>query len=255
MSTPSPHYKLQKWLAQAGYGSRREIERMIQAGRIRLNHCIATLGDRADIHDTIHVDGKRVILNHATAIDTTVLIYHKPEGEICSRRDPNGRPTVYDKLPKLKSGRWISVGRLDYNSSGLLLFTTDGQLAHQLMHPASNIDREYACRVLGRVTPTMLKQLREGVMLADGMARFTDIVDGGGSGANHWYYVVIMEGRNREVRRLWESQKIQVSRLKRVRYGCAWLPRKLKRGHYINMSAQAITQLYAMAGTNKPDKG
>ncbi len=243
--------KLQKLLAHAGYGSRREIEQWIQADRVRINGRLATLGDRASVDDTCSIDGKPVKLT-ATGSATSVLIYNKPEGEICSRHDTQGRRTVYDTLPPLKNSRWVSVGRLDCNSSGLLLFTTDGQLANKLMHPAANIDREYACRVLGKVDEAMLQRLKKGVFLEDGLANFVDIVSGGGSGANRWYYVVIKEGRKREIRRLWESQGIQVSRLKRVRYGNVFLPSRLKRGQYDEMPAKEVTQLYAMLNLPMP---
>ncbi|MFT7129809.1 MAG: 23S rRNA pseudouridine2605 synthase, partial [Gammaproteobacteria bacterium] len=204
--------KLQKLLAQSGLGSRREMEKVISAGRISVNGKTATLGDRAFSRDRITMDGRLISIEDAGAT-SRVLIYNKPEGEICSRNDPEGRRTVFEGLPTLKNGRWIAIGRLDFNTTGLLLFTTDGDLANKLMHPSSVIDREYLCRVLGNIDEPMLKRLREGVLLDDGTARFTDIVDGGGDGANHWYYVALMEGRNREIRRLWQSQDVQVSRL------------------------------------------
>jgi 23S rRNA pseudouridine2605 synthase len=240
--------KLQKLLAQAGLGSRREMERVISAGRVKLNDRVAKLGDRASASDDIRVDGRLVKLENTANYAGKVLIYNKPEGEICSRNDPDGRRTVFDRLPKLKSGRWIAVGRLDYNTSGLLLFTTDGELANKLMHPSSVIEREYLCRVLGRVDDALLQRLVDGVLLEDGVARFTDIVDGGGEGANRWFYVVVMEGRNREVRRLWESQELQVNRLKRVRFGEIFLPSKLSQGQWAELPADEVATLYAMAG-------
>jgi 23S rRNA pseudouridine2605 synthase len=243
--------KLQKLLAQAGYGSRRRVEQIIADGRVAVNGIPAKLGDRATRDDRISVDNKPVAFA-STAPTTSVLIYNKPEGEICSRVDPQRRSTIYQHLPKLKTGRWISVGRLDINSSGLLLLTTDGALAHKLMHPSSQIDREYACRVLGEVDDAMLQRLRDGVQLEDGWSRFTDIVDGGGSGVNHWYYVVLMAGRNREVRRLWESQGIKVSRLKRVRYGPVFLPAKLRRGQWDELPADAVAKLYACVAMQAP---
>jgi 23S rRNA pseudouridine2605 synthase len=238
--------KLQKVLARSGYGSRREMERWIEKGRVTVNGRIATLGDRVDRKARIEVDGKPV--DSSGQEKTRVLLYHKPPGEVCSRKDPQGRRTVFDRLPKLQSGRWISIGRLDYNTSGLLLFTTDGELANALMHPSSNIEREYMVRVKGEVTEDTLKVLRAGVMLEDGMARFTDIEDGGGEGANHWYYVVIMEGRTREVRRLWESQDCVVSRLKRTRYGNVFIPSQVKQGMWIELQNKEVKDLYRQGG-------
>jgi 23S rRNA pseudouridine2605 synthase len=181
------------------------------------------------------------------------MLYHKPTGEVCSRKDPEGRRTVFERLPKVKSGRWISIGRLDYNTSGLLLFTTDGELANALMHPSANIEREYMVRVMGDVTEEAIKAMLEGVMLDDGVARFTDIQSGGGDGINTWYYVVLMEGRNREVRRLWESQGLTVSRLKRVRYGDLLVPSKVKQGQYQELATNEINGLYRMAGMPTKD--
>jgi len=243
--------KLQKLLAQIGMGSRREMEKVIAAGRVSVNGAVAKLGDRAFSRDTISIDGKAVRFDE-TGGAGRVLVYNKPEGEICSRSDPEGRRTVFERLPKLTSGRWIVVGRLDFNTSGLLLFTTDGDLANKLMHPSSVIDREYLCRVLGHVDEAMITRLYEGILLDDGVAKFTDIVDGGGEGANHWYYVAIMEGRNREVRRLWESQDIQVSRLKRVRFGKVFLPSKLRQGQWEDMPAKEMAELYAMVNMEAP---
>jgi 23S rRNA pseudouridine2605 synthase len=238
--------KLQKVLARSGYGSRREMERWIEKGRVAVNGRIAKLGDRVDRKARIEVDGKPV--DSSGQEKTRVLLYHKAPGEVCSRKDPQGRRTVFDRLPKLQSGRWISIGRLDYNTSGLLLFTTDGELANALMHPSSNIEREYMVRVKGEVTEDTFKVLRAGVMLEDGMARFTDIEDGGGEGANHWYYVVIMEGRTREVRRLWESQDCVVSRLKRTRYGNVFIPSQVKQGMWIELQNKEVKDLYRQGG-------
>ena len=165
-----------------------------------------------------------------------MLIYNKPEGEVCTRADPQGRNTVFDALPRIREGRWINIGRLDINTSGLLLFTNNGELANRLMHPATNIEREYAVRVLGQITPDMTKRLTHGVPLDDGTARFEDIVDAGGDGANHWFYVVVMSGRNRMVRRLWESQGCKVNRLIRVRFGPIFLPKKLRRGEWVELN-------------------
>ena len=239
--------KLQKLLAQAGTGSRREMEKIIAEGRVRVNGVVAKLGDRATARDKISVDGKVVTLAEP-GLAGRVLVYNKPEGEISSRSDPEGRRTVFDSLPKVKSGRWIAVGRLDFNTSGLMLFTTDGELANALMHPSSEIDREYLCRVLGQVDDALIKRLTDGVLLEDGVAKFTDVVDGGGEGANHWYYVALMEGRNREVRRLWESQDVQVSRLKRVRFGKVFLPPRLRQGQWDEMPFKEVQDLYTMVG-------
>jgi len=241
----SPGEKLQKVLARSGLGSRREMERWIEAGRITVDGRPARLGDRVESRVRIAVDGKP--LDIAPAQETRCILYHKPTGEVCSRNDPQGRRNVFQRLPKLKSGRWISIGRLDYNTSGLLLFTTDGELANGLMHPSSNIEREYMVRVMGNVDEAMLQRMKEGVMLDDGIARFTDIQDGGGDGINRWYYVVLMEGRNREVRRLWESQGLTVSRLKRVRYGDVFIPSRVKQGQWIELEPKEVKSLYRMA--------
>ncbi|WP_082849778.1 23S rRNA pseudouridine(2605) synthase RluB [Halioglobus sp. HI00S01] len=237
--------KLQKVLARTGIGSRREMERWIESGRVAVNGKPARLGDRVEDRDRITVDGRP--LDRASAQETRCILYHKPTGEVSSRKDPQGRRTVFERLPKLKAGRWISIGRLDYNTSGLLLFTTDGELANTLMHPSANIEREYMVRVMGEWDEEMLKRLLEGVMLEDGVARFTDIQDGGGDGINHWFYVVIMEGRNREVRRLWESQGLTVSRLKRVRYGDVFIPSKVKQGQWVELEPKELKSLYRMA--------
>lgn len=243
--------KLQKLLAHAGIGSRRDMEKLIAEGRVKVNGEKAKLGDRASKRDDITLDGKKIKMS-AEKVAGRVLIYNKPEGEICSHADPEGRPTVFSRLPKIKGARWISVGRLDFNTSGLLIFTTDGELANALMHPSSEIDREYLCRVLGQIDEPLLQRMIDGVMLEDGIAKFTDIVDGGGEGANRWYYVAIMEGRNREVRRLWESQNVQVSRLKRVRFGDVFLPSRLKQGQWEEMDNKAVAELYAMGGREAP---
>ncbi len=238
--------KLQKVLARTGLGSRREMERWIEAGRVAVNGRTARLGDRVGPDDRVALDGKP--LQAAPADETRCILYHKPVGEVCTRHDPQGRRTVFERLPRLRRGRWISIGRLDYNTSGLLLFTTDGELANALMHPSSRIEREYMVRVMGEVDEAMLQRLVEGVMLEDGVARFTDIQDGGGDGINHWFYVVIMEGRNREVRRLWESQGLTVSRLKRVRYGEVFIPSRVKQGQWTELEPAEVRGLYRMAG-------
>lgn len=235
--------KIQKVLANIGLGSRREIERWIREGRIRINTQAAKLGDRIDLHAKVFIDGKRVCLTRDLVFKRRVLIYHKPEGEICARSDPENRPTVFSQLPRIKGERWIMVGRLDINTLGLLIFTNDGELAHRLSHPSYEIEREYAVRVLGEVNPEILHRLKKGVKLDDGMAAFTHIEERGGSGANHWYHVVLKEGRNREVRRLWESQGVQVSRLLRVRFGTIYLPEDLSRGQWRELKADEIQKL------------
>ena len=219
------------------------MERWITDGRVMVNGSTATLGDRATPHDTISVDGRPVNLDTYTSGIRRVIAYNKPEGEICSRTDKEGRPTVFDKLPRLKGERWIAIGRLDLNTSGLLLFTTDGELASRLMHPSYTIEREYAVRVMGNVTKEKVENLFTGVELEDGMARFTDIVDSGGTGINRWFHVCILEGRNREVRRLWESQELTVSRLKRVRFGSLIIPDKLRQGQFQELGKNDIDEL------------
>lgn len=238
--------KLQKVLARSGYGSRREMESWIAAGRIMVNGRVAGLGDRVSRHDKVSIDGREAALVAEQDSPRRVLIYNKPVGEVSTRRDPEGRATVYDHLPPLKQGRWIAIGRLDINTSGLLVFTSDGELANRMMHPSANIDREYAVRVLGQVDEAMLTRLKEGVLLEDGMARFTDVQFFDGEGANKWYHCVVMEGRNREVRRLWESQGVQVNRLKRVRYGSIFLPSDVKAGTWKELTNKEVKALAKM---------
>ena len=243
--------KLQKVLARAGLGSRREMERAIEAGSVRVNNREARLGDRVTAEDKILYRGEPVQVRTQLARQR-VILYNKPEGEICSRNDPEGRPRVFDRLPPLKGERWISVGRLDFNTSGLLLFTNDGDLANKLMHPSSVIDREYLVRIQGGVDDEMKRALTEGVFLDDGVAHFTDIAEGAGEGRNRWFYCVIMEGRNREVRRLWESQGVKVSRLKRVRYGNIFIPSHVRVGQWQELNDKEIRDLMLTAGINKP---
>jgi len=240
--TPSTE-KLQKVLARAGYGSRRQLEDWIKAGRIKVNNQVAKLGDRVSATDRISVDGDPVRQTRLSERRSRVLIYHKPVGEVCTRSDPEGRDTIFNHLPKLTSGRWITIGRLDLNTSGLLLITTDGDLANRMMHPSHQVEREYAVRVMGEVTAEMINDLKTGVELEDGPAHFDMVASAGGSGANTWYHVVLREGRNREVRRLWESQGVQVSRLMRVRYGPVTLPRGQKPGRWEDMPEQAVDAL------------
>ena len=240
--------RIQKLLAAAGIASRREAERMIEAGRVSVNGDVIKLGDKAELTDTVRVDGKIIHLDRRPEVKHRVLAYHKPEGEICTRSDPEGRPTIFDHLPRLRSGRWIAVGRLDINTSGLILLTTDGELANRLMHPANEIEREYAVRVLGEVDSEMIQRLKNGVELEDGPAHFDEIVDAGGDGANHWYHVILHEGRNREVRRLWESQGVKVSRLMRVRFGPIVLPRGQKPGRWEDLPEDMVNDLRRSVG-------
>jgi len=247
--TPPAGEKLQKVLARIGVGSRRDVEAWISQGRIKVNGVAATLGQRVDLHDAIAVDGKLIKREEAAEATRRVIMYNKPDGEICTRDDPEGRPTVFDRLPRPKEGRWINIGRLDINTTGLLLFTTDGELANRLMHPSYEMDREYAVRVRGEVDDEMIERLKAGVMLEDGPAKFTDIQKApGGEGFNHWYHCVVMEGRNREVRRLWESQGLVVSRLKRVRFGPVFLNSDLPMGRWREMSQGEIDILAAEVG-------
>lgn len=241
--------KLQKVLARMGLGSRREIETWIGEGRVKVNGAVADLGQRVEISDAIVLDGRLLKREEVASSVRRVLIYNKPDGEICTRDDPEGRPTVFDRLPRPKEGRWINIGRLDINTTGLLLFTTDGELANRLMHPSYQMDREYAVRVRGEVTEEMLENLKRGVMLEDGPAKFTDIKEApGGEGFNHWYHCVVMEGRNREVRRLWESQGLVVSRLKRVRFGPVFLTSNLTMGRWREMEQREVDILSAEVG-------
>ncbi|MDG6897022.1 23S rRNA pseudouridylate synthase [Actinobacillus delphinicola] len=242
--------KLQKVLARAGKGSRREIEAMIEKGLVSVDGKMAKLGDRVDVHSgvKIRINGEVVNLTHAQKEMCRVLMYYKPEGELCTRVDPQGRATVFDRLPRLTGSRWIAVGRLDINTSGLLLFTTDGELANRLMHPSHEVEREYAVRVFGQVDDAMIGRLRRGVQLEDGMANFTSIKAAGGQGMNQWFNVTLMEGRNREVRRLWESQDIQVSRLIRVRYGNIELMKSLPRGGWEEMPLKQVNYLRELVG-------
>ena len=235
--------KLQKVLARAGFGSRREIETWIIQGRIKVNGRVAVIGERVDDSDRIVVDGRKLAPRKKIREDRHVLLYNKPADEICTRKDPEGRPTVFDKLPPIKHGRWVSVGRLDINTSGLLLFTTNGELANKLAHPSSQIEREYAVRVMGEVTPEMVEAMHRGVIIDDHLCRFTDIQYYAGEGVNQWYHVVIMEGRNREVRKLWESQGLKVSRLKRVRFGPILIPSSVKRGQLKELSKTEVNKL------------
>lgn len=245
--------KLQKVLANLGYASRREIECWISAGRISVNGKPATLGDRVTVDDEITVDGRRV-QRKSEQQATRVLVLNKPIDTVCTRDDPEGRPTVFTLLPRLYHDRWIAVGRLDINSSGLLLFTNNGELANRLMHPSYEIEREYAVRVLGQVSPDTIKKLETGVELDDGTAKFVTICDAGGQGANHWYHVTLKEGRNREVRRLWEAVGHKVSRLHRIRYGPVQLPRSIKPGRQEELDSSTTDLLLELVGLPKQEK-
>ena len=240
---PARDEKLQKVLAAQGLGSRRAMERWIEAGRVKVNGKRATLGDRVTRDDKVVVDGKPIDIAQAAKRRRRVLAYNKPEGEVTTRSDPEGRPTVFDRLPSLHNERWVVVGRLDINTSGLLLFTNDGELANKLMHPSTEVEREYACRILGEVDEAMLRRLQQGVLLDDGMASFASIREQGGRGANRWYTVTIREGRNREVRRLWESQDVTVSRLKRIRYGNVAIPSLLRPGDWLDLDKTEVDTL------------
>lgn len=246
-TSPPQAERLQKLLAAAGHGSRRAIETWISAGRLRLNGELAKLGDRAGPGDHIELDGRLLELKPAGA-RPRVLLYHKPDGEMVTRSDPGGRPTVFERLPPIPGGKWVAVGRLDINTAGLLLVTDSGDLANRLMHPRYEVEREYAVRALGALRPDELAQLRAGIALDDGMARFDRIEPSGAAeGANRWYRVVLREGRNREVRRLFEALGRKVSRLLRVRYGPVELPRDLRPGGWIELDGKAVAEIVKTA--------
>lgn len=242
--------RIHKMLANAGVGSRRQIEDWIRAGRITVNGQTAEIGQVLEGGESVLVDGRPVRINEDRA--HRYIAYHKPNGEICSHDDPDDRPTVYEKLPRLRGARWISVGRLDVNTAGLLLFTTDGNLANGLMHPSSGVLREYAVRVMGEVSDADLRALKEGLELDDGPAHFQSIEFGGGEGINRWYHVTLAEGRKREVRRLWEALGHTVSRLIRVAYGPVRLERELRPGHFRDLSVEEVAALSKSAGLPPP---
>lgn len=237
--------KLQKILARTGLGSRRELETWIANGRVSMNGKVATLGDRAEPDDTIRVDGRIIRVKAEEDIVRRVIIYHKPAGEVCSRNDPEGRPTVFDNLPRLQGMRWVQVGRLDINTTGLMLFTTDGELAHRLMHPSNGFVREYAVRVHGELTNEKRRALIEGVLLEDGVSRFESVEDAGGAeeGANRWYKVSLTGGKYHEVRRLFQSQDLEVARLMRIRFGDLRLPSSLRTGRWQELTPEEIKPL------------
>jgi 23S rRNA pseudouridine2605 synthase len=251
--------RLQKVLANAGFGSRRELEKQIEAGEVSVNGETAKLGDRVTPEDIIYIGRTRVGAWRLKPQEHQTIIYNKPEGELVTRNDPGGRSTVFSRLPKLVGGRWIAVGRLDLNTTGLMIFTTDGELANKLMHPSQLIEREYAVRVNGDATEEKLKQLVNGVELDDGPARFEEIVESGGEGRNRWFHVVIMEGRNREVRRLWEAVDLKVNRLKRVRYGPIFLDSSLAVGKHRALTEDELKELLVATAGEKsveaPKKG
>jgi len=245
--------RLQKYLADLGLGSRRELEKWIEAGRVSINGVCAELGQKVAAEDVVRVDGQRIYAARRGRQGLRVIRYHKPAGEVCSRSSDETRPSIFEQLPLLATGRWINVGRLDITTSGLLLLTNNGELAHRLMHPSSQVEREYAVRVRGAVTPAALKRLRAGVELDDGLARFDSITRRGGDGTNQWFHVELREGRSREVRRLWESQSVQVARLIRVRYGPVTLGRALRAGRWEEATRQEIADLLAQVDMKAPE--
>ncbi len=251
---PGKPERLHKLLAQSGIGSRREMEELIAAGRVTVNGETAQTGQSATPGDRIKVNGRLVNLKFSNRLPR-VIIYHKPEGEIVSRDDPEHRPSVFTSLPRLAGSRWVAVGRLDFNTSGLLLFTTSGELANRLMHPRYNLVREYAVRVLGEVSLEAQQRLLQGVELDDGPAQFATFQDAGGDGANHWFRVSLFEGRNREVRRMFEAVGVTVSRLMRVRYGPFVLPSNLKRGQVVELDETEVKNLLAEFGMENPEPG
>jgi 23S rRNA pseudouridine2605 synthase len=251
-STPALEERLHKVLANAGLGSRRMLEQRIQAGEVELNGTPATIGASVHAGDRVVLDGKQFIVATDNRDETELLVYHKPEGVVTTREDPEGRPTVFEQLPRLKGARWVAVGRLDINTTGLLLLTTDGELANALMHPKSGLEREYLCRVHGEVPDEIIEKLKAGVELEDGPARFDEIAVISRGGSHSWFRVVIREGRNREVRRLWDSQGFLVSRLKRIRYGSVELPRNLRRGDCEALGEEAVKELRKITGLGAP---
>ncbi|MFK2906059.1 rRNA pseudouridine synthase [Dyella ginsengisoli] len=249
---PQLEERLHKVLANAGLGSRRMLEQRIQAGEVELNGAPAGIGASVHAGDRVVLDGKQFVVATDNRDETEVLIYHKPEGVMSTRDDPEGRPTVFEQLPRLKGARWVAVGRLDINTTGLLLLTTDGELANALMHPRSALEREYLCRVHGEVPDEIIEKLKAGVELEDGPARFDEIAIISRGGSHSWFRVVIREGRNREVRRLWDSQGFLVSRLKRIRYGTVQLPRALRRGDCEALGEDAVKELRKVTGLGAP---
>ena len=246
--------RLHKVLARAGVGSLRSVEAWIRAGRVKVNGRPAAVGARVAAGDRVTLDGNPVAYRDTLPTRSRILAYYKPAGELSSRSDADGRRTVFQALPGIRKGRWIAIGRLDLNSSGLMLFTNDGELANALMHPSSGVEREYAVRVLGSAGAGAIANMLKGVVLEDGPARFAQLTDAGGTGANHWYRVVILEGRKREVRRLWESQGLKVSRLIRIRFGSYTLPRYKRQGQFWELTRNDVDALYRTAGISNERK-
>jgi len=241
-AAPTDTIKLQKFLAQKGLGSRREMEALIAAGEVSVNGEIAVVGERVGTDDVVRI-GKRIVRSNLKDSLPKVLLYHKPEGEIVSRHDPQSRASVFDRLPHLRSSKWIAIGRLDINTSGLLVFTTDGALANRLMHPRFEVEREYAVRLLGKLTAEQMAQLTTGIELDDGTAAFSYLSEQGGEGINQWYRVILKEGKNREVRRMFEAIGLTVSRLMRVRFGPINLPPRIKRGQWMELDEKEVRRL------------
>ena len=248
---PEPTQRLHKLLALAGLGSRRDMELLIASGRVTVNGVPATAGQGVTQHDLVRLDSRPLKLPFVAELPQ-VLIYHKPEGEIVSQDDPEGRASVFDKLPKVKNAKWIAIGRLDMNTSGLLIFTTSGELANRFMHPRYEVEREYAVRIIGELTEGQMTQLKEGIELEDGPANFDSITAQGGEGANHWYQVILREGRIRAVRRLFEAFQLPVSRLMRVRFGPVNLPPRVKRGQMLKLEQKEVVGLLEWADLPVP---
>jgi 23S rRNA pseudouridine2605 synthase len=248
LDSASGPQKIHKVLAQAGLGSRREMEELIRAGKVKVNGALAQLGMRVQPGDVIRV-GKRQVTVRDSARLPRIILYHKPEGEIVSHDDPQGRPSVFEKLPPMRRGKWLAVGRLDYNTCGLLMFTTSGELANRLMHPRYEVEREYAVRIIGKLSDEHVRALKKGVRLEDGMARFEELEERGGRGLNNWYRVVLREGRNRIVRRMFEAVGYKVSRLMRVRFGIVSLPFALRRGAWREVDEEHTGAILAWSAT------
>jgi 23S rRNA pseudouridine2605 synthase len=247
MKTTMTSHKLHKILAQSGLGSRRDMEALIEKGEVRVNGQVATLGARISEEDQVMVGRRKVRLNFAEELPR-VLLYHKPEGEIVSRHDPDGRASVFDQLPPIKGSKWVNVGRLDFNTSGLLIFTNQGELANRMAHPSFEVEREYSVRLVGELTLEQLKQATTQIDLEDGPARFESLRDGGGEGTNHWYHVVLKEGRNREVRRMFEAMHLMVGRLIRTRFGGISLPPRLRRGQSVELPPEQVKKVMEWLG-------
>jgi 23S rRNA pseudouridine2605 synthase len=247
----APSQKLHKILAQTGLGSRRLMEAWIREGKVTVNGAVATIGTRVKPSDSIRI-GRKSVRWPATHRLPRVLVYHKPEGEIVSHEDPEGRASVFERLPRLRGAKWLAVGRLDYNTSGLLIFTTSGELANRMMHPRFAVEREYAVRIVGQLNAGQLERLKSGIDLSDGPAKCDAIADEGGEGSNHWYRIVLREGRNRVVRRMFEALGLTVSRLIRVRFGVVALPPRLKRGQVTSLPAAEVKRLLSWLDEAQP---